>query len=36
MPLARWNIPPAAVGDLTLADFVQLTAAIDAANEDGG
>ena len=30
MPLAQWNIPPAAVNDLTLADFAGLTDAIDA------
>jgi hypothetical protein len=38
VPLARWNIPPAAVGDLTLTDFAQLTNAIDAAHDaqDGG
>jgi hypothetical protein len=37
VPLARWNIPPAAVGDLTIIDFAQMTAAIDAASEqDGG
>ena len=30
VPLAQWNIPPAAVGELALADFAQLTNAIDA------
>jgi hypothetical protein len=30
VPLARWNIPPPMVGDLTLWDFAQLTDAIDA------
>lgn len=29
IPLAQWNIPPAAVGDLTVADFAQLTDALD-------
>ena len=30
VPLAQWNVPPAAVGDLTITDFAQLTGAIDA------
>ena len=30
VPLAQWNVPPAAVGELTIADFAQLTAAVDA------
>ena len=30
VPLVQWNIPPAAVNDLALADFAQLTGAIDA------
>jgi hypothetical protein len=30
--LAQWNIPPEQVGRLTLADFAQLTDAIDAEN----
>lgn len=30
VPLAKWNIPPAAVNDLALWDFAQLTDAIDA------
>lgn len=36
MPLARWNMPPAAVNDLTLIDFAQMTAAIDTAYEPEG
>lgn len=36
VPLARWNIPPAAVNDLVLWDFEQLADAIDAkARADG-
>jgi hypothetical protein len=30
--LAQWSIPPEQVGRLTLADFAQLTDAIDAEN----
>jgi hypothetical protein len=29
VPLAQWNIPPPVVNDLTLADFAQLTDAIE-------
>lgn len=36
MPLARWNMPPAAVNGLTLTDFAQMTAAIDATYEPEG
>lgn len=30
------HVPPAAVGELTLADFAQLTINIDALNDPGG